>query len=490
MRKRRLAVVLAAVAAITLLPSVPALASAKPTPSAASGITLPKGFTLDAKTAKCGAPRADGTKLCSQIEQVPLSDLSSAQRAQQQRIAAAAPDGTAAATPPTECGFASTAPPTAVSNPTRFLSCSNVLWTRVDTEENEDGVPLPVGIFFWEDESWNTYSADSTSWVHDMRTIAGEGIGTLSAGIEGELFSNCFIEGTACIAVSTGNLDPQAVTLTPDSTYSYEWNEEDAEAAPTTAGAVDTLDSHLGVEWDITSGASGDPLIAQEVGDLAGRCDNAAQTDDGDPGDDSTTPPANPGPGCVDESYIPTLYLSLAKYGAAADFIQKAQLELSGEWGLKSSGHPLHRLVDDILQLNNREIICETDWTPDAAITAALAPYNNGDKPETDSCDEYPFASTYESGAMVEDVNGNTKPYVTTGANCAQFTAVQTGTSGTNEAADWFSTEELATPTGSEPCIRSHNPKQLNTNVGSAYSGLISSNRLVNKDPFWVSVTD
>ena len=44
---------------------------------------------------------------------------------------------------------------------------------------------------------------------------------------------------------------------------------------------------------------------------------------------------------------------------------------------------------------------------------------------------------------MVDGVTGAPKPYVTTGANCAQVTANQTGTSGTNEAADWATTSVL-----------------------------------------------
>ena len=111
--------------------------------------------------------------------------------------------------------------------------------------------------------------------------------------------------------------------------------------------------------------------------------------------------------------------LSLARYGSSAAMIQWAQFNLSGAWGLQGVGAPLHRLTDSILSSNNREVICDSSFVANPAITAALAPYN-----DTDSCDEYPFASSYESGAMVDGVTGAPKPYVTTGANCAQVTAV------------------------------------------------------------------
>jgi len=89
----------------------------------------------------------------------------------------------------------------------------------------------------------------------------------------------------------------------------------------------------------------------------------------------------------------------------------------------------------------------------------------------------------------VDGVTESPKPYVTTGANCAQVTAVQTGTSGTNEAADWNSITVSGTPSGTEPCVRGHIPGLLNSLVGSAYSALITTNRLISKDPFWVAVT-
>lgn len=117
-------------------------------------------------------------------------------------------------------------------------------------------------------------------------------------------------------------------------------------------------------------------------------------------------------------------------------------------------------------------------------MTAALFPYG-----DTDSCDEFPFASTYESGAMQKDVNGNPKPYVTTGANCVQLTADHTATTGNNEPEDWYTDSELTTPTGTEPCVRAHNPNFLNGDVGSAYRSLIGTDRLIDKDPFWVAVT-
>jgi hypothetical protein len=90
---------------------------------------------------------------------------------------------------------------------------------------------------------------------------------------------------------------------------------------------------------------------------------------------------------------------------------------------------------------------------------------------------------------MQTDVNGTPKPFVTTGANCAQVTVVQTGTSGNNEAADWSAVSVSGTPTLAEPCVRGHIPLLLNGRVGTAYSTVIGDNRLIDMDAFWLLVS-
>ena len=90
----------------------------------------------------------------------------------------------------------------------------------------------------------------------------------------------------------------------------------------------------------------------------------------------------------------------------------------------------------------NRRIICRDGSFHNMG--AAIGG-NDGDR---DSCDEYPFAATCQSGAL----NG-----VTAGSQCAQVTAVQTGTTG-NEAADWNAVTPVGTVTGNEACVRGHIP--------------------------------
>ena len=283
MRRRKLALVAAAsLAAMTMLSTAPALAATKPT-TPASPVQAPNGVKFDPSKAKCSTvtDTSGSTKHCLQIARLPLSDLTATQRTERQQAmtklsakgkqaqASAAAPAAAPAAPaaPAGCAFGTTSP---TANPARLLSCSDFAWTAIDWEEIA-GVLVPDGTFPFEDQSWVTFSSKSLSWVHDMQTISYTGMGSLSGGVGGLLSSNCTVVPTICSATSAV-IDPQAVSLTNNSTHSWEWNETDQGPALTTTGAVDNLDSALGVQWNIVAGTNS--VIEQETGGLYARCDN------------------------------------------------------------------------------------------------------------------------------------------------------------------------------------------------------------------------
>ncbi len=171
--------------------------------------------------------------------------------------------------------------------------------------------------------------------------------------------------------------------------------------------------------------------------------------------------------GCVVPWTTPTLFVSRAEYGSSADMIEWAQQNLSGHWGLKGTGAPLHRLQNVKQRDANRQALCgSSKFAKDPAIT-------------DDSCDEFPFAGTYESGAL----NG-----VDHGKDCAQVTAVRADTTGDN-ATDWPTITPLGPFTGEEKCVRGHIPGSLNSYLGGAYGNFIQSARLADNDGFWLRVT-
>jgi hypothetical protein len=373
--------------------------------------------------------------------------------------------------PPPQCGFS---PTSFVASPDRFTSCDDVAWELYTYVTTLTGVQI-TGSMNLQDYQWNSYSVSSLTWTHGLTVDITAASGTLENGADAYVMSECDFSKTCVVTGNLGPADSQLVLLAPSSSpFTDGWTEAETGPPSYESGQVD-VQSPLGVYFKGPA-ATGIPAWNYTDDNLTGRCDSVV----------TSPPPANSPVGCVNQAYIPTMTLSLAQYGASAAMIEWAQDNLSGHWGIPGQGQPLHRLTDTVLSDNNYEIICgdKSGFTPDPAITKALKPY--GDK---DTCDEFPFQSSYESGAMEDGANGKPKPYVTTGADCAQVKAVQTGTSGKDEAADWKEVTPIGTPTSSEPCVRGHIPGKLNSAVGGAYSSTIRANRLVSKDPFWLSVT-
>jgi hypothetical protein len=366
--------------------------------------------------------------------------------------------------PPKQCEFGSGQ---YIVNPDRFTSCTDVIW-ELYTYTKVSGTTEITGSMNLEDLQWTSYNARSLSWTHGLQLSAYPGAsGTLADGTSAYVKSQCDYRKNPCkVTKNLGTKDTKLVDLTPGSTLQDGWTETDTGKAAGTPGQTD-VQTALGIKL-VGPGGTGIPPWTFTDAYLTGRCDSIV-TKKG---------------GCVNQEFIPTFTLSLAEYGSSADMIEWAQKNLSGHWGLQGEGQPLHRLYNPSQTDINRGIICDKTFVASEAMNKALKPY--GDK---DSCDEFPFAATYESGAMTTGYNGEPKPHVTSGEDCAQVTAIQTAKTGKNEAEDWAKVEPIGTPAGTEPCVRGHIPNMLNGPVGTAYSVFISKQRLLNKDPFWISVT-
>ena len=189
------------------------------------------------------------------------------------------------------------------------------------------------------------------------------------------------------------------------------------------------------------------------------------------------------GPGCVFPEFTPTFTVSRREFGAAAAMIQFAQVNMTAHWGVR--GHePLRRLAGNAAIEANRHVICETDFPRFPPWVA-----NHGMLKVKDSCDEFPFAATHESGAM----NGVSK-----GADCAQVQAVKTSDTG-SEARIWNAVRPIGKFSRAAKCVRGHIPITLNVALGrNAYKAFIGKERLLdipasprgpNGDPFWIAVT-
>ncbi|HEY3611535.1 MAG TPA: hypothetical protein VGL06_28835 [Pseudonocardiaceae bacterium] len=88
----------------------------------------------------------------------------------------------------------------------------------------------------------------------------------------------------------------------------------------------------------------------------------------------------------------------------------------------------------------------------------------------TDSCDEYPFAASQQSGGNL----GHTGP------DCLDIIPY-------NNAGTWEPLF-LNSYTGAQPCMRGHVPSALNSAVGSALGAFYTTQRMLASDPYTVNV--
>ncbi|MET9566601.1 hypothetical protein [Streptomyces tauricus] len=321
---------------------------------------------------------------------------------------------------------------------TRTMQCQidpNVKYTYRDS----DGTVLGTALFATAQQL--DVATNSLQWTETDQITMLSSTGTLPANLGVSWTTNC------------------SATCTPRSTKPWvQTSIRDGQNLKTTYTLRDvpsTVYDYIDLDYQLSIGSPDaiDLLPPITWGGAEVRCDNKLSVLDK--------------AGCVVPWYTPTLRVSRAQYGSSADMIEWAQNNLSGHWGLRGTGQPLHRLQSSSQQDSNRRAICgTTKFTADPAI-------------QDDSCDEFPFAGTYESGAL----NG-----VDHGKDCAQVTAVRAGT--TNDLAlDWPIVTTAGTVSGSEKCVRGHIPRSLNTDLGGAYGVFIKDVLLADDDPFWIRVT-
>ncbi|MEU4680935.1 hypothetical protein [Micromonospora sp. NPDC023737] len=161
--------------------------------------------------------------------------------------------------------------------------------------------------------------------------------------------------------------------------------------------------------------------------------------------------------GCVYPGARPDFKVSLGLYGAAAITYYWAQVTLPDGWG---GATPLRRLADDALANANRRSTCDSTFTslPDEIVV-------------DDSCDEYPFAKTYEGG--------------TPGGLCADIVPLL-------EDGQWqiYEANPSKPVTGTEKCVRGHVPLAENEGAGGALGRFTQEQRVLDLDPYTLTLVD
>jgi hypothetical protein len=287
-------------------------ALAAPARVAASGV--------NPKTDTCRrVPAASGTQMrCVHVQLGVHLRLTAAQRALRERsltrrlavpaARARSSAGTAGPAdtggPPPQCNFAlgGTAGTGYVAYPDRVTSCSDYTWL-VTVEEEIFGMVRIIGTLQGEYFQWASYRKTSTTWTHGMIVATYKGTDLLAAGLPAEVGSTCVFADN-CTAEP---LEPFVAFFRPGSPLEFSWKEIDIGPSQTgpfqSVNAVDTFDSSLGADitWDTLVAG----LVNQRIGGLVGRCDSVLRI-------------GQIRGGCVDQHFIPTLEVSIAKYGASA----------------------------------------------------------------------------------------------------------------------------------------------------------------------------
>ncbi|WP_236246529.1 hypothetical protein [Streptomyces sp. CC210A] len=248
------------------------------------------------------------------------------------------------------------------------------------------------------------------------------------------------------------------------------------------AGDRHTLTGYKRMKWTGTSGHSsiypswkftgtmdgraGEP-IERDKSELEIRCDLEAKS-------------TRNKPGCVFPRYIPTYVVNTAKDPSASAFYWIVQQKLPSHPGSRPHGKPLTYNSDSAQGTSNRDVICPRSGSdrfvphPDS---------NAGGKRGGGSCDEYPFATTYESGAMPVSAGGGG---VKNGTECLQLYAKKP-TAGTN---NWTLHEDTSYPrrnTWKEPCGRASVPGDENSGAANRIGiRFVPANRILDKDRFYV----
>ncbi|WP_405772925.1 hypothetical protein [Streptomyces sp. NBC_01538] len=193
-------------------------------------------------------------------------------------------------------------------------------------------------------------------------------------------------------------------------------------------------------------------------------------------------------PGCVFSRYKPTYVMNSKKFPAAAAHAWLIQNKLPGHYGLRGNT-PLTFLADDVLVPDpptstkslvdhNRDTICPTAWQRSRLATMSDN-LGSGDVP---SCDEFPFAASWQSAAIPKTWGGKNLKTVGSGDECLNTIAVK----GSDGLWRLIPDSRYDVPTWTEPCGRSSMSNNQNTQSMSLFPTFRRNNRVLEGDNYWL----
>jgi len=313
---------------------------------------------------------------------------------------------------------------------TRFDECTEQGWIFTAVDESAQRKPIGQATFLVDEDM--ILQASSDLFVENERITYSKATGfftMLDPRVPGELqfFPSC---SAPCQVASV----PGEFPMTPGEVESFPVTFD----LPTPGGTSITTNVSYAMTFTIPDAISDN--VARWSNPAPVRCDSQA--------------PGAAAVGCVFPGFTPTLVLPASVYGTAAVNVAVGETFLPGNPGYLT---PLHR-GNPADRQGNMDGICDNTF------------FRNSILVPNDSCDEYPFASSLESGGQ----RGQT------GANCLE--AIPQIVNGVWQV--WF----LNDPVG-QLCERGHVPNALNTAVGGPLSLLYGANRMLIGDAYFVQAT-
>lgn len=186
--------------------------------------------------------------------------------------------------------------------------------------------------------------------------------------------------------------------------------------------------------------------------------------------------------GCVFVNSAPTYVFNAKRYPQAAAHAWLIQTKLPNHAGAK--GKPLYYMGDTAQNSTNRGRICPTGWAAANGDANAL-----DDAADKLNCDEFAFASSYNSGGMKKSEGGLNEAIPSgsttgtpSGDACVQSFAKKHGTK-----VHLYNVDNGKVPTFFEVCGRSsisgsHNQESMGANFSSFMKGM----RIMDKDAYWL----
>ncbi|WP_328665522.1 hypothetical protein OG905_00910 [Streptomyces sp. NBC_00322] len=189
--------------------------------------------------------------------------------------------------------------------------------------------------------------------------------------------------------------------------------------------------------------------------------------------------------GCVFVNSAPTYVFNAKRYPQAAAHAWLIQTVLPNHAGSEAQDKPLYYMGDSAQNTRNRDRICPDRWAAENGDASAL-----DDATDKLNCDEFAFASSYNSGGMKKSEGGLNEAVPTgsttgipNGSACVQSFAKKHGTK-----VHLYNIDNGKVPTFNEVCGRSsisgiHNQESM----GGNFTSFMKQMRIMDKDAYWLN---